>query len=116
MKTANKYLFIVVYYPATRYMTTFDDSEVTTNGFQVSWTPPKFLPYMYKQTTSCKLVCDDRTYYLTEVMMDSDQVSSVTRDLLPWSECLIKLIAVYNPTSIDPGIGLTVRTLYTSNC
>ena len=97
-------------------MTTFDDNGVTTNGFQFFWTRPKFRPYMYKQTTSCKLLCDDRTYYLIEVMIDSKQESNIIQDLHPGSECWIKLIAVYNPASIDPGIGLTVRTLHKSNC
>ena len=96
-------------------MTSFHEVNIQANHFQLFWTPPKFDPLWYKQTTSCKLLCDDKTYFLTEVITDSSHSSSVTSNLYPGSVCLIKLIAVYNPAGIDPGIGLSTITLYTSN-
>ena len=97
-------------------MTTFDDISIQANQFWLSWIPPKFYPLLYKQTTSCTLLCDERTYYLTEKIINSLQSSSITKNLNPGSVCLIKLIAEYNPASTDPGIGLSAHTLYTSNC
>ena len=91
-------------------MTAFDHIITDTSHFQIYWTAPIYPPLMYKMTTSCKFLCEDKTYYLTEIMIDSMQTSSTTDNLRPGSACLIKLLAVYNPASIDPGIGLSAHT------
>ena len=97
-------------------MTLFDNVSKGTNHLQVFWTRPKYHPYWYQQTTSCRFLCDYKSYYLTEIMIDQWQTSSITQDLHPGSACLIKLVAVYNPSSTDPGIGLSAHTLLTSKC
>ena len=97
-------------------MVSFDNVNKGIKIIEVSWTTPRYLPYWYQQTTSCRLLCDQESYYLTEVEVDSSRTASYAKDLLPGSVCLIKLIAVYNPASNDPGIMLFVSTLYTSKC
>ena len=97
-------------------MTTFHQVTAGINHLVISWTLPQFPPYIYEQTTSCKLLCDHRTYYLTERMVNGGDSSSTISALQPGSVCLIKHLAVYNPASIDPGIGLSARTLYSSKC
>ena len=95
-------------------MVSFDSVSKGTNKIQIFWTIPKYFPYWYQQTTSCRLLCDQENYYLTEREIESSKSSSVAYDLRPASVCLIKLVAVYNPASIDPGIQLLVRTLHAS--
>ena len=95
-------------------MISFDSVNKDTDFIQVIWTAPVYLPYWYQQTTSCRFLCRQETYYLTEVLIDSSQTSNLAYGLRPGSVCLIKLIAFYNPASIDPGIVLHSRTLYAS--
>ena len=99
---------------ATVIMAAFDDCVPSHNEIKVSWTSPEFKPYFYQLTTSCKLTCDARTYYLTEVMIDSHVSVRTVPNLLPASTCIIKLIAIYNPASLDPGITLSASTLCAS--
>ena len=114
LKTQNIPSCTCFLYSATKHMTTFD--TVFPGKFQVmiSWTPPKFLPIRYTHTVSCKLLCDSATYYLTETVTISQMVSTIFHLALPGSLCMVKFVAVYNPASIDPGIGLLTHTLYSS--
>ena len=98
------------------FMTTFEKVKASENQLEISWTSPSFQPDHYIQTTSCKLLCDHSTYYLTETIANRKDTSSTIHALLPGSVCLIKHVAMYNPASIDPGIGLSVHTLYSSKC
>ena len=95
-------------------MTAFHQITAGLDYLVISWSLPQFLPDLYKQTTSCKLLCDHRTYYLTEAIIDGGFSSTTIYALRPGSVCLIKHVAVYNPASIDPGIGLSACTLYSS--
>lgn len=95
-------------------MTAFDEFKGGPDHVQVSWTPPQFQPYWYQQITSCNLLCDHRTYHLTEVLVDAYLTKTTTAHLRPGSICVIKLTAIYNPASIDPGLGIIVHTTYTS--
>ena len=95
-------------------MTAFDKVIPGENDLLVSWTPPHFQPDHYIQTTTCQLLCDHRTYYLTEVIINGKEILRSIKALQPGSVCLIKHVAVYNPASIDPGIGLSAHTLYSS--
>ena len=97
-------------------MTTFDKVNPAENQLEISWTPPTFLPEYYRLTTSCKLLCDHSTYYLTQTLSDRMDTSSTIHALFPGSTCMIKLVASYNPASIDPGIGLSAHTLLSSKC
>ena len=80
----------------------------------IIWTRPEFQPYLYKQKTSCKLLCDHRTYYLNEALLNGAETMTTLHALRPGSVCLIKHKAVYNPASIDSGITLTAHTHYSS--
>ena len=95
-------------------MTSFDDIIKNTSQFQIYWIAPEYTPLRYKLTTSCNFLCEDNTYYLTETMIDSTQTSSVIDNLRPGSACLIKLLAIYNTASLDPGNGLSAHTLFAS--
>ena len=95
-------------------MTTFQEVIAGENQLVVLWTPPRFYPDHYKQTISCRLLCNQRTYYLKETMVNGMEKLTTSNALMPGSVCLIKMVAVYNPASIDPGIGLVAHTRYTS--
>ena len=97
-------------FSATQSMVSFDSVRKGTNHIEIFWTIPKYFPYWYQHTTSCRLLCDQENYYLTERERDSSRTSSLAYDLRPASVCMIKLVAVYNPASNDPGILLLVRT------
>ena len=99
---------------ATKLMTTYTKVISEANHLVVSWTIPTDFPYYYKQTASCKLLCDEGTYYLTEAMVNGQECSNIIDALKPGSVCLIKQLAIYNPATIDPGIGLVARTLHSS--
>ena len=93
-------------------MTTFDKVFPGENQISISWTPPKFPPINYIHKASCKLLCDPTTYYLTETATSRFNHSTNFLALKPGSICLVKLLAEYNPASVDPGIGLSVNTLF----
>ena len=95
-------------------MTSFSNVSSDTEQIWISWTPPEFNPYYYQLKTSCRLQCDNQAYHLTEVTMGSFATSTLITSLRPRSVCLIKLVAVYNPASIDPGMGLSARTYFES--
>ena len=95
-------------------MTTFYKILPGVNDLMIYWTRPQFSPIEYKLIICCKLLCDHRTYHLREVILDGTVQSSTTPALKPGSVCLINFIAVYNPASIDAGIGISTHTLYTS--
>ena len=95
-------------------MVRFDKVNKGKDFIKVFWTAPMYLPYWYEQTTSCRYLCRHETYFLKEVRIDLLHTSSLTYDLHPGSVCLMKLIAFYNPASIDPGIMLLSHTLYES--
>ena len=95
-------------------MTTFTKVNSEAKQLVVSWTIPTDFPYYYMQTASCKLLCDEGTYYLTEAMVNGQECSNIFDDLKPGSVCLIKQLAIYNPASTDPGIGLVAHTLQSS--
>ena len=96
------------------HMTAFSDLYAKKDQLLILWTRPRFPPYHYKQTTSCRLLCEQKTYYLTEFTLNGALSSSTVYSLWPGSVCVIKLVAVYNPASIDPGIGLSAHTLLSS--
>ena len=99
-------------YLATKHMTTFDQVFARENQIFVSWTPPSFPPIRFIHTVSCNLWCDPATYYLMESTTTRLNHSANFFPLQPGSICLIRLLAVYNRASIDPGIGLSSRTLF----
>ena len=95
-------------------MTAFNQVISEAKRLVVSWNIPTNFPYYYLQTASCKLLCDEGTYYLTEALINGQEYSNTINSLKPGSVCLIKQLAMYNLASIDPGIGLVARTLHSS--
>ena len=93
-------------------MTTFDTVSPEEYQIFISWTPPVFKPIRYIHTVSCKLLCDPTTYYLSESETSRIYHSTVISVLQPGSVCLVKLLAEYNPASVDYGIGLSAQTLF----
>ena len=93
-------------------MTTFDKVFNEENKILILWTTPLFLPDYYRHITSCKLLCDPATYYLSEELSNKQTNSTAIIGIHPGSTCLFNHIAVYNPASIDPGIGLSASTFY----
>ena len=93
-------------------MTTFDKVFNEENQILIHWTSPRFLPDYYLHIVSCNLLCDPATYYLFEKVSNKQSNSTAINGIHPGSTCLFKHIAVYNPASIDPGIGLFAHTFY----
>ena len=93
-------------------MITFDKVFNEENQILILWTLPCFLPDYYHHIMSCNLLCDPATYYLSEEVSNKQTNSIAFIGIRPASTCLFKHNAVYNPASIDPGIGLSAHTLY----
>ena len=80
---------------------------------EVNWTRPKHLPERYQLSYLCtaKPPCTlkkDRSNYETRRMrnLSSDCNSVKIPDLRPNSICILILLAVYNPASIDAGLAI----------
>ena len=93
-------------------MITFDKVFNGENHILIIWTSPCFLPDYYRHIISCSLLCDPATYHLLEEVSNKHTNSTAIIGIRPGSTCLFKHIAVYNPASIDPGIGLSAHTFY----
>ena len=82
------------------------------------WTHPNFRPQKYQLKYVCTLkpTCtsshDRSNYIMTETQILSSDTTSVTiPNLRPSSICMLFLLAVYNPASIDSGITILGMTL-----
>ena len=80
---------------------------------ELIWTRPKFFPKRYQLIDVCtkKPTCTHRhknSTYVTKRMqnLSSDCNSVKISDLRPSSICILLLLAVYNPASIDTGIAI----------
>ena len=85
-----------------------------SKSIRLKWSPPKFPPYFYLQIITCKLRLHSLPYLQRVFVLKSYASSSGIGFLKPKSQCQIKLTAVYNPASLDPGIHMTV--LLISEC
>ena len=86
---------------------------------ELLWTQPLYLPFKYKLTFSCKCTLENVThnYIVPEgVHLSSNCSSFRVSSLFLESECSLRLLAVYNPASIDPGVTTTVATLGRTDC
>ena len=101
-------------YLATNHMTTFNEVFHREKQVLISWTLPNFLPDHYLDIVSCKLWCDPTTYYLSELVTNKLSLSITIYGVHPGSICSVKHLTVYNPASIDQGIGLTAHSPYSS--
>ena len=88
------------------------------DSVKLNWTHPKFRPERYQLNYVCtmKPTCtprNDTNHYITTKTqnLSSDATSVTIPDLRPSSVCMLILLAVYNPASIDSGIAITGTTL-----
>ena len=84
---------------------------------EIHWTYPKFLPERYQLKYMCALKAISRSeeeendYLVSNIRnLTSDTTLVRVTDLPPRSFCVLVLLAVYNPASIDSGIVITGTT------
>ena len=99
---------------ATLFMTTFANCVEEPYQILIAWTAPKYFAMWYQLTTSCRVFCDKNTYHLTEHLINPFMTFHRVVNLRPASICTFRLIAVYNPASIDTGIFFNTHTTNTS--
>ena len=79
---------------------------------EMTWMRPLYNPEKFKFTYSCIIEPKGFSYTTEgERILSSNSTSARVSGLRPQTVCKLKLIAVYNPASIDPGITVTARTL-----
>ena len=85
---------------------------------ELYWSQPKFPPERYQLMyvctikPSCMLSHDANHFVMTKTLNLSSDTTYVTiSDLHPSSNCILILLAVYNPASIDSGIAIAGSTL-----
>ena len=78
----------------------------------VSWNMPKFVPYQYKLGALCYQLGRGMVYVRKGKTVGSFKlhVYGTIKDILPGSTCEVKLVALYNPVRIDPGIVRIIST------
>ena len=106
------------FFSATREMIISHSVAPGPDYIHLKWTHPNFRPEKYKLKYVCTLkpTCtpshDINDYIMTNAQdLCSDTTSVTISDLHPSSNCMVFLIAVYNPASIDSGITITGTTL-----
>ena len=104
----------VIPHTATEMMIKEFTIKANSYSFFVSWTRPQHLPKEYQYKVACRLWCMEKQYFnsLTQYL-PSDSVEFLMQNLTPGSICTFKLLAVYNPASIDDGISTTINTALT---
>ena len=85
---------------------------------ELNWCLPKFRPERYQLQYVCtmKPTCTrdyaENNYVITKAQnLSSDSTSVTISDIRSSSICMLILLAVYNPASIDTGIAITGTTL-----
>ena len=85
---------------------------------ELNWCLPKFLPERYQIKYVCTMKPtytpdhSENNYVMTNTQnLSSDSTSITISDIRSSSICMLILLAVYNPASIDTGIAITGTTL-----
>ena len=106
------------FYLATTQMIGADSVASGPHYIELNWFHPKFRPERYQLNYVCtmKPTCmpdhDMNNYVMTKTQnLSSDSTSVTISDIRSSSICMLILLAVYNPASIDSGIALTGTTL-----
>lgn len=94
-------------------------SHTSGSGYvELMWNIPQYPPERYEVTCVCIVNSilltnrhNDRVVNIRMANLTSNSTSVRVPKLSPNSICTLKLIAVYNPASIDPGIMITYITL-----
>ena len=107
------------FYLATTQMI---DAHSVTSGphyVELNWCRPKFQPERYQLNYVCtmKPTCTpghaENNYVMIKIQnLSSDSTSITIPDIRSSSICMLILLAVYNPASIDSGIAITGTTLH----
>ena len=89
-----------------------------TNYIKLKWTQPRFQPerYQLKYVCTMKSTCVPSHDTNHSIMTKTQNLTSNTTlftisDLHPTSICILTLLAIYNPASIDKGITIKGTTL-----
>ena len=85
-----------------------------TDFIDITWSVPSILPWMYKISISCWLLCTEIEYKWARFDTSPYRTTQNVDGLLPGSICTFILQAVYNPASVDDGIVRTVLTMNAS--
>ena len=85
--------------------------------FKLNWTHPKFLPEKYRLNYFCTVKPTstikhgkNNSFMENAQNLSSNTTSVRISELRPNSICMVFLLAVYNPASIDSGIAITGMT------
>ena len=110
---------------ATSIMIPYCFLMVGSDYIELMWRLPLYRPERYELTYLCIIKCTPQPisridYIINSTMLNiSSHVTNIRiRNLCPNTMCILRLITVYNPASIDSGIVLTSKTLSvnTSKC
>ena len=103
---------------ATKNMIRSHSVTSGTNYITLKWTHPRFQPerYQLKYVCTMKSTCVPIQDTNHSIIIKTQNLTSNTTlftisDLRPASICILTLLAVYNPASIDKGITITRTTL-----
>ena len=78
---------------------------------EVRWSSVLYMPERYQVTFSCRLESNNSHYVSAKIANISPENCLLrVSKLFPGTVCVINLIAVYNPASIDEGITLICNT------
>ena len=91
-------------------MTKAKVSSEASTFIKVSWSPPKWRPFLFQLITSCRFSCQSQPYLSSDIHILANMRSSTVSNLHAGSVCEMTLFAFYNPASIDPGIILSAKT------
>ena len=80
---------------------------------KLNWTRPKYRPerYQLKKVCTIKPTYTPSNDIMNYVMTKTQNLSSEISDLRRSSVCILILLVVYNPASIDTGIDITGATV-----
>lgn len=76
----------------------------------LNWTPPVFVPYKFKLSWVCKILCAPLPYSTKILYLDGRLTRQVITSLRPGTHCAISFRAMYNPASLDSGVILVAHT------
>ena len=87
-----------------------------SDHIDIKWDSPKYDPVIYKFQYSCGPKSGGPNYITSPVFpLSSYQTGVRLPHLRPSSVCQVRLVAIYNPASLDPGLLLDATTFDKGN-